>query len=186
MRTAVYSGSFDPLHIGHLAILRSLCESALYDRVLLVISPQNPFKDPSRAANARLRFEAAKSAVARYPELAKVEVSDIELGMEPPHYTLKTLELLHSLNPEDSFTLVIGADNLASMRRWYEYGRLLLEYGVIVFPRDSYDIAELRAELLAENGAYRIATIDAPLVNVSSTYIRESIALGRDVGALLM
>ena len=84
MRIAVYSGSFNPLHIGHQAILEYLTREAGFDWVYLVVSPQSPFKDASNALTGRERYEAAVAAVKRHPEI-HVWVDDIELGMEPPH-----------------------------------------------------------------------------------------------------
>lgn len=169
---AVYSGSFDPLHIGHLAIMHALTEPEVgFDEVYLVVSPRNPFKEEGREKTALERFNAAKAAVAKYPEL-KVRVDDVELHLPSPQYTIRTLDTLAQREPENEFTLVIGADNLSQLRRWKDYRRILLEYGVVVYPRKGFDVKALRDDLLAENPRYRIRLIDAPLVNVSSTQIR--------------
>ena len=173
MRVAVYSGSFDPLHIGHLQILRKLQQDDRFDAVYLIVSPRNPFKAEGKAANARERFDAAVRALARHPELAKVRADDIELTLPAPQYTFRTLEALRAREPENEFTLVVGADNLAVFGGWREHARILLEYGLIVFPRRGYDCAALRDALLEENPSYRIALGDMPLVDVSSTQIRE-------------
>lgn len=183
MRIAVYSGSFDPLHIGHQAIMEYLGRD--FDMVYLIVSPQNPFKDPSKAESARKRYEAACEAVARHPEL-KVKVDDIELHMEPPQYTVYTLDALSEREPENKFTLVVGADNLDSILFWREAERLLTQYGLIVFPREGFDAKEKKKELLKQNKKFRIKLADAPLVNVSSTEIREGLKEGRDVSGLLM
>ena len=98
MRIAVYSGSFDPLHIGHLAIMDYLSRDSSFDWVYLVISPQNPFKDASKADNAQERFENAVAAVRRHPEL-HVWVDDIELRMGQPSYTIRTLDALREREP---------------------------------------------------------------------------------------
>lgn len=185
MQIAVYSGSFDPLHIGHLAILEHLTEDCGYDCVYLVVSPQNPFKDPSKAESARRRFDAAAEAVARYPEL-RVRVDDIELGMEPPHYTIRTLRTLQAREPDNDFTLVIGADNLAVFRGWRDYADVLREFGVAVFPREGFDIEAISTDLLEEDNSYRIRIVDAPMVTVSSTQIREGEARGEDMSHLRM
>ena len=111
MRIAVYSGSFDPLHIGHKAIMEYLTQTSDFDWVYLVISPQNPFKDKDKALNAVQRYRAAVDAVRRHPEL-HVWVDDIELEMPAPHYTIRTLDALKKREPDNDFTLVVGADNL--------------------------------------------------------------------------
>lgn len=175
MRVAVYSGSFDPLHIGHLQILRHLQQDDRFDAVYLIVSPRNPFKAEGKAANARERYEAAVKAVARHPELTKVRADDIELTMPAPQYTFRTLEALKAREPENEFTLVVGADNLAVFGGWREHARILLEYGLIVFPRRGFDCEALQAELLKENPSYRIDLADMPLVDISSTQIREGV-----------
>ena len=187
MRIAVYSGSFDPLHIGHLAILERLSADPEFDCAYLVVSPQNPLKDPSKAASARARFDAAVEAVGRHPAL-KVRVDPIEMEMAPPHYTIRTLDALRKREPGNEFTLVIGADNLAVMRRWKDWDRILSEYGVAVYPRRGHSIPRLRASLMKEEGAaaFRIRTLNAPMVDISSTRIREGLALGEDMSEYLM
>ena len=176
MRVAVYSGSFDPLHIGHLQILRRLQKDPQFDLVYLVVSPRSPFKPEEKDRNARERYEAAVKAVARHPELTKVRVDDIELTMPAPQYTFRTLDALRDREPDNEFTLVVGADNLAVFGGWREHARILLEFGLIVFPRRGFDCEALRADLLAENPDYRIRIAAMPLVDVSSTQIREGAA----------
>ena len=185
MRIAVYSGSFNPLHIGHLAIMEYLGKDKEYDWVYLVVSPKNPLKESISADSGDERYQAAVEAVRRYPAL-HVWVDDIELKMPPPHYTIKTLDLLKEREPDNDFTLVIGADNLAVIRRWRDYGRILSEYGVAVYPRKGYDLDGLRDDLLKEDSRYSIKTIDAPVVDISSTEIRDGLAEGIDMSGWLM
>ena len=186
MKTAVYSGSFNSLHIGHLAIMRYLIEDAGFDRVLLVVSPQNPFKDASANETGAARYNAACEAVARHSELKGVEVSDIELAMTPPHYTIRTLDTLRAARQEDEFTLVVGADNLDSFPRWRDYVRILTEYGIAVYPRKGFHRGRLKARLMKENKSYRISLLNAPLVTISSTEIRNRMAAGQDCTEWLM
>lgn len=211
MRIAVYSGSFDPLHIGHQAIMERLTATREFDWVYLVISPQNPLKDPAKAATAEQRYRAAIEAVRRHPEL-HVWVDNIELEMPAPTYTIRTLDALKKREPENEFTLVIGADNLQNIHRWRDAPRILGEYGVAVYPRRGYDMQKLRRMLLEEcrrfpvpyvldasQGAapdqvsleeldrlYNIRLIDAPIVDISSTRIREMQEQGADVSEYLM
>lgn len=185
MRIAVYSGSFDPLHIGHLAIIKAVCQSGDFDALYLIVSPQNPLKDSLKARNAEQRLTAAKEAMARYPEL-KVKVDDIEFGMDAPHYTIKTLDALREREPDNEFTLVIGADNLELLHRWKESETILHDYGVVVFPREGFDSVSTRKRMLEEDPARRIQLIDAPLVNISSTQIREGLAKGHDMSKYMI
>ena len=208
MRIAVYSGSFDPLHIGHQAIMERLTQTREFDWVYLVISPQNPLKDPAKALSAERRYRAAIEAVRRHPEL-HVWVDNIELEMPAPHYTIKTLDALRKREPENEFTLVIGADNLENIHRWRDAPRILGEYGVAVYPRKGYDMERLREMLLEEcrhfpvpyvldasqvgrpsledmDLLYHIRLIDAPIVDISSTRIRQMLADGIDASAYMM
>ena len=186
MRIAVYSGSFNPMHTGHLAILRTLCNAEWVDKIYLIVSPVSPFKEGAAAPDGAKRSEAARAALARHPELSKAQVNDIELRMEPPHYTIRTLDALRAQEPGNEFVLAIGADNLDSFPRWKDYRRILLEYGVAVYPRKGFHRGRLRAKLLKENPNYRITLLDAPLVNISSTQIRNASAEGKDVRKYLM
>ena len=185
MKIAVYSGSFNPLHIGHLAIMKHMTEVAGFDCVYLVVSPKNPLKDGISSASGQERYEAAVAAVGRHPEL-QVRVDDIELQMPEPHYTIRTLDALKEREPHNGFTLVIGADNLACIRRWRDYRRILSEFGVAVFPRTGFDLETIKADLLAEDQNYRITLLNAEMVDMSSTTIREALASGQDPTAWLM
>lgn len=212
MKIAVYSGSFNPLHIGHQAIMEYLTREKEYDWVYLVVSPKNPLKDSISAESGESRYEAAVAAVKRHPEL-HVWVDDIELRMDPPHYTIRTLDALKQREPDNDFTLVIGADNLQSIRRWIDFPRILSEYGVTVYPRKGYDVDSIKRQLIEEckdfpapyvldseeivpDGmrsleetlirSYNIEVIDAPIVDISSTEIRDGLLAGKDMSEFLM
>lgn len=185
MRIAVYSGSFNPLHIGHQAIMKYLTEDADFDMVYLIVSPQSPFKDASNNLSASGRYQAAVEAAARHPEL-RVKVDDIELTMPPPQYSIRTLDALKAREPGNDFTLVVGSDQLAEFRRWRDWRRILLEFGLAVYPRSGYDTGALRAMLLAENPSFRITIARAPMIDISSTQIRQDRDCGLDVSKWLM
>lgn len=212
MKIAVYSGSFNPLHIGHQAIMEYLTRQKEYDWVYLVVSPKNPLKDSISADSGEERYKAAVEAVRRHPEL-HVWVDDIEIAMEPPHYTIKTLDALKLREPENDFTLVMGADNLQDIHRWRDFPRILSEYGVAVYPREGFDLEQIKRQLVEEcrhfpapyvldanemapegmrsleetlRDTYNIEIIDAPVVDISSTEIRQGIAEGKDMSAWLM
>ena len=209
MRIAVYSGSFDPLHIGHQTIMEYLTNVREFDWVYLVISPQNSLKSPDNVLSAEQRYRAAIDAVLRHPEL-HVWVDNIELQMPAPHYTIRTLDALKKREPHNEFSLVIGADNLQNIHKWRDAPRLLSEYGVVVYPRTGYDMHRTRQLLLEEcrqfpapyvldswtchdtasleelDQLYHIKLIDAPIVDISSTEIRKREALGEDMSGFLM
>ena len=118
--------------------------------------------------------------------VGKVTVDDIELNMPEPHYTVRTLKALKEREPENTFTFVMGADNLADIRRWREYASILRDFGVAVFPRTGHDLTKIKQDLLNEDPAYRIQILEAELVNISSTQIREAIVNGEDPSKYLM
>ena len=211
-RIAVYSGSFNPLHIGHQAIMEYLTGDGRYDWVYLVVSPHNPLKEDG-SETGRDRYQAAIEAVKRHPTL-HIWVDDIELDMDPPQYTIKTLDALKRREPENDFTLVIGADNLENIHKWRDFRRILSEYGVAVYPRKGFDMRATKEALLEEcrrfpvpyvldyteadfpegkssleevlERRYRIELLDAPPVNISSTEIRKALDRGEDVSQYLM
>ena len=186
MNIAVYSGSFNPLHIGHLAIMKHLIEKAGFDMVYLIVSPKNPLKDSISSDSAADRYNAAVEAVNRHFGTSVVKVDDIELTMPEPHYTILTLNALLEREPGNEFTLVIGADNLACIRKWKEYQRILTDFGVAVFPREGHDLKSIREGLMSENSNYEIRLLDAPLVTISSTEIRDAIQHGKEISQYLM
>ena len=189
MKVAIYSGSFNPLHVGHLAIMKHMVEEAGYDMVYLIVSPKNPLKDGISSTSGQERFEAATEAVARHfnmSEEQKVKVDDIELTMPEPHYTIRTLDALREREPHNTFTIVMGADNLADIRRWKDYKRILTEYGAAVYPRSGHDLDVVKEDLMREDVSYSISILKAETVDMSSTAIRNAIAAGEDPSAWLM
>ena len=185
MNIAVYSGSFNPLHIGHLAIMKHAVEQAGFDMVYLIVSPKNPLKDGISSATGPERYHAAVEAVKRH-SLTKVKVDDIELTMPEPHYTIRTLDALKKREPDNRFTFIMGTDNLADIRRWRDYSRILKEFGTAVFPRTGFDLNKIIQDLLNEDPEYKIHIFDAPMVDISSTQIRETLTDGRNLTGLLM
>ena len=168
--------------------MRYLTGLAGFDQVYLIVSPQNPFKDPSLAAQGEKRYKAALEAVARHPEL-KVRVDDIELHRDPPQYSIDTLDILKAREPDKDFTLVIGSDNLARFGGWKQYDRILKEYGIVVYPRPGYDAESAVAELRNVPGgnSFRIRVLaDAPQTDISSTEIRKGLEQGLDMSPFLM
>ena len=196
-RVALYPGSFNPMHIGHAAIARWLAECGGFDEVRLMPSPGNPLKcatpnladtaDKTTAAGTKAatgtpatteriqRLESVEAAVKRNGLNVKIE--DIEFRLPPPHYTYRTLEALHKREPGTEFILVIGSDNLAIIDTWYKGREILSEYETWVYPRDGYDTGRLIREA-TDKGALRIRMIEAPLIDISSTAIRNAEACG--------
>lgn len=171
IRTGIYGGSFNPIHKGHTALAEFLCQNGYVDELWFLVSPQNPFK---RAANDLLddqaRLELARIAVQGNPRLV---VSDFEFTLPRPSYTYKTLRALRQTYPEREFLLVIGADNWQAFDRWAEPKEILFHHKILVYPRTGYpiDVKKLPQNVIA---------VPSPIINLSSTELREAIHRGQD------
>lgn len=168
-KVALLFGSFNPIHEGHLAILRHIVETRPECGVRLVVSPQNPFKN-GLSASAEERLAAARETVARV--LPQVVVSDVEFSLSEPYYTINTLRHLQSQEPDKEFVLVVGGDNIASIGRWHCGCELLKEFEVWVYPREGSDAASICSAYAADPEVKGVTLLDAPLYDISSTEIR--------------
>ncbi len=174
MTIGVFGGSFNPVHYGHIALAREVVAGGLADKVMMVMSPLNPLKeDVGALIEDDLRMEMLRIACAPYPEL---EASDIELSMPRPSYTVDTLRRLSQMRPDDTFRLVIGADNWDCFRQWRCPDEILRDYAPIVYPREGYGMPD------KDSGA---TPLWADLHHVSSTEIRQRLIKGEPVNKLL-
>ncbi|MDP3451635.1 MAG: nicotinate (nicotinamide) nucleotide adenylyltransferase [Bacteroidales bacterium] len=176
MKTGLYFGSFNPMHIGHISICRFLLNCTDLDQLRLVVSPRNPLKGKAYANSAKERLEYVTEAVKRNLPGRKVIVSDVEYSMPPPLYTINTLRNLRFLEPDIDFIPIIGADNLAIIEKWHKWEELLMENTFWVYPRSGYDTEELCVK-------YGCKILRAPLIEISSTQIREAENSGIDMSA---
>ena len=140
LNTGIFSGSFNPVHIGHLALANWLCEFAGLDEVWFVITPHNPLKDRSNLMDDRLRYELVEASIAGYP---KFKASDFEFSLPQPTYTIDTLRALEKTYPDRQFHFIMGADNWAFIKRWKESDQLISNYPILVYPRKGYEIRKL-------------------------------------------
>ena len=170
-KTGIFGGTFNPVHIGHLALANYLCEYGELDELWLVVSPQNPFKCDMSLLDDDMRLEMVRAAVAGYP---RMQASDIEFRLPRPSYMVNTLRTLTATYPDRRFTLVIGADNWMSFPRWYASEEILRLCDIIVYPRPGYDLAPAS---LPDN----VRIVSTPLLEISSTFIRDSIRRGKDI-----
>lgn len=168
--TGLFFGSFNPIHHGHLQIARYLLGKGLVERVLFVVSPQNPFKRGKSLLDAEKRMEIAAKAVAGDE---RMHVSDIELSMPRPSYTIDTLKQFSRLYPKEHFALIMGEDNLKNFPLWKGYETIRQNYQVFVYPRNS---SSVRA-----TDDMHIHFVNAPLFPLSSSEIREKIKNGEDI-----
>ncbi|MDR3326999.1 MAG: nicotinate-nucleotide adenylyltransferase [Prevotellaceae bacterium] len=167
MKTGIYSGSFNPLHNGHIALADHLVENNIVDELWLVVSPQNPLKREAELLDDHLRFEMAEIA---FKDRQKIKISDVEFALPKPNYTIDTLNFLQQKYPENQFVLLIGADNAAVFDKWKNYSEILKNYSVMVYPRLNYPHNSEKYP--------QMQFISAPLLDVSSTEIRKRISQG--------
>lgn len=176
MKIGLLFGSFNPIHIGHIAIAGYMVEFTPIKEVWFVVSPQNPLKEPELLISEQHRLNMVNIAIKSFAP--RMKVCDIELSMPRPSYTIDTLTLLSNKFPEKEFIPIIGADSLNCIDKWKDYDRLLSNYKVYVYPRPNIDLDKLLS-------TYNVKTLKAPMLDISSTFIRQSVAQQKKVNFLL-
>lgn len=172
MRTALFFGSFNPIHIGHLALAQYVLNFGDVDEVWLVVSPHNPFKSPKDLAPAEVRLEMATHATAADD---RIKVVDIEMRLPQPSYTINTLDALAKSFPNRDFAIIMGDDNLEGLPHWREAQRLINGRTFIVYPRPN---CHAEAKPIEEMGG-KVVRLDAPQMDISSTMIRKWVSEGK-------
>lgn len=172
IETGLYFGSFNPVHIGHLAIANYMVEFTGLDEFWFVVTPQNPLKQKANLLNDFDRLEMVKMAVEGDE---RMQVSDIEFYLPKPSYTIDTLTYLKERNPNRNFKILMGSDNLDNFSKWKNHEIILQNYGVIVYPRPGFSSpsVELQKNIIIAK--------DAPQMEISSSFIRNAIKEGKDV-----
>ncbi len=169
IRTALLGGTFNPLHNGHLTIAQSVLDQHLADEVWMLITPCNPWKTGQDLLDDRIRYDMVASAVKDIPG---IQASDFEFSLPKPSYTANTLRSLSASYPDREFILTIGADNWVKFDAWREYGFILRNYSIIVYPRQDCAPSTLPAG---------VTLLNCPLVNISSTRIRQMVHQGQPI-----
>lgn len=171
MKVGLYFGSFNPIHNGHLVIAGYMAEFTGLDQVWLVVSPHNPLKNASTLLNDYQRVHLVELAIGDY---RKLKVSKVEFGLPKPSYTVVTLAYLYDRHPDHEFSLIMGSDNLATLHKWKDYKLIFDNHDIYVYPRP-----------LSEGGQFRnhprVRWVEAPMMDLSSTFIRQAIRDGKDV-----
>ncbi|RZK22197.1 MAG: nicotinate-nucleotide adenylyltransferase [Hymenobacter sp.] len=174
-RVGLLFGSFNPVHTGHLILAEYFATRTDLAEVWLVVSPQSPFKVGEELLPDTARLALLQLAVADNPRL---RAEDIELSLPQPSYTITTLDALRTHHPSHEFVLLMGGDNLPGLPRWRAADRLLHEFDLYVYPRPGSDLPELAA-------FPRVQVFNAPLLDVSATFIRASIEAGQSIRYLV-
>lgn len=173
--TALFFGSFNPIHVGHLIIANTMLQQDGVDEVWLVVSPQNPLKERASLLADHHRLQMARLAV---DDNYGLRVCDIEMHLPLPSYTVVTLAALGEKHPDREFCLIMGSDNLQSLHRWRNYEYILQNHRIFVYPRPGSEQCPLRNHP-------SVTMVDVPMMDISSTYIRSQIKEHRDVRYLL-
>ncbi len=171
MKTGLFFGSFNPVHLGHLIIANYMAGFTGLKEVWLVVSPHNPLKSKGSLSNMYDRLEMAKLATETSEQ---IKVSDIEFSLPQPSYTIDTLTYLQERYPNKHFALIMGADNLASFKKWKNYEVILDNYEIYVYPRPGVDLSEWINHP-------SIKFTESPQMDISSTFIRKAIAAGKNI-----
>lgn len=172
-KIAIFGGTFNPFHNGHLAIVKSIIESKLADELWLLVTPLNPWKKNLSLLPNEIRFKMVTDSVADIPH---VKVSDYEFKLPIPSYTSDTLKNIAADYPLYEFVLVIGADNWVDFDKWHDYKYIMDNHGIIVYPRANCTIPD---------GTKGITILKCPLVNISSTEIVRRIKEGKSIENLV-
>jgi nicotinate-nucleotide adenylyltransferase len=177
MKIGLYFGTFNPIHVGHLIIANHMAEHSDLDQVWMVVTPHNPLKKKNTLLDDYHRLQMVHLATENFP---KIKPSDIEFKLAQPNYTVNTLVHLQEKYPDHEFSLIMGEDNLKSFHKWKNYEAILEHHDIYVYPRISSEI-----ENLTFKNHPKIHLIDAPVVEISSTFIRDTIKKGKNVQPLL-
>ncbi len=176
MNIGIFGGSFNPIHIGHAILTNFIVQNTDIDKVWLMVSRQNPLKSDFDKSYDMHRLRMTEMVAARMPD---VITSGLEFTLPYPSYTINTLDTLADKFPDDNFKVIIGADNWAVFDKWKDYKRIIMEYGVMIYPRIGFDI------VIPEEFSAKVTAIDAPIVEISSTFIRAQIADNKDLSFFL-
>lgn len=175
MKIGLFFGSFNPVHTGHMIIANYMATQTDLDQVWMVVSPHNPLKSKVSLANDYDRLHLVQLAIGDNPRL---KASNIEFGLPKPSFTIDTLAYLKEKHPDKSFALIMGGDNLASLHKWKNYEIILRDYETYLYKRPGYDLGEL-----ADHPHVR--HFQAPLLDLSATYIRQCLKNGQSVQYLV-
>ncbi len=177
MNIGLYFGTFNPIHVGHLIIANHMVENSNLDEVWLVVTPHNPFKKKSTLLDNHHRFELAFLATEQYD---KIKPSKIEFDLPQPNYTVNTLVHISEKFPQHNFSIIMGEDNLKSFHKWRNYETILEHHRIYVYPR----ISEGKTAALFDQHP-KIHKIESPIIQISSTHIRNGIKQGKNIEPML-
>jgi nicotinate-nucleotide adenylyltransferase len=175
MKIGLFFGSFNPIHVGHLIIANYMATQTDLEQVWLVVSPQNPLKPKNTLARDRDRLNMVELAIG---DNTLLRASNIEFKLPKPSFTIDTLAYLGEKYPQHEFILIMGGDNIGSIHKWKNYEILLRDYDIYVYKRPNYDMGEWGQQT-------RVKVFEAPLMEISATYIRNCLMAKKSVQYLV-
>jgi len=175
MKIGLFFGSFNPVHVGHLIIANFMASQTDLKEVWMVVSPQNPLKKKSTLARDQDRLHLVRIAT---DDNDLVKASNIEFDLPKPSYTIDTLTYLNEAHPKKKFALIMGGDNLGTLHKWKNYEQILKYYEIYVYQRPDYELGELATHP-------SVSIFEAPLMQISASYIRKCIREGKSVQYLV-
>ncbi len=175
MKVGLFFGSFNPIHIGHMIIANTMLESTDLENIWFVVSPQNPLKRNNTLLHEFDRLDMVQKAV---NDNYNFKVTDVEFHMPRPGYTIDTLIYLQERHPEDTFALIIGEDNLIQFPQWKNYDKILEFFSLYVYPRPCLEKCDLKNHP-------NVKMVDAPLLDISATYIRNCVKNNKSIKYLV-
>lgn len=176
MKIGLYFGTFNPIHIGHLIIANHIVENSDLDEVWLVVTPHNPFKKKATLLDNFQRYEMVYLATEAYP---KLKPSDIEFNLPQPSYTTNTLAYIQEKHPNHTFSLLMGEDNLTGLHKWKNAEHIVKNHSIYVYPR------VFEGKGVPKVSLDKVIHVDAPVVGISSTHIRNGIKEQKNIKPLL-
>ena len=174
MKIGLYFGSFNPVHIGHLIIANHILNETDIEKIWFVVSPQNPFKHENALLNEYHRLHLVRLAT---EDDNRIKASDIEFGLPKPSYTVNTLAYLAEKHPEHEFGIIMGSDSFQNLHKWKNYEVIAKNYAVYVYTRPGFPVEN--------NKVLQLHLLDAPLLQLSATQLREYIKEGKSVRYML-
>lgn len=176
MNIGIFSGSFNPIHIGHLILANYIVEFTEIDEIWFVVSPQNPLKKSQDLLEENVRFHMAQLALEGYP---KMKASDFEFSLPRPSYTINTLDEFQKSYPQNHFYLIIGADNWEDFTKWKDHEKITDSFKIKIYPRSGYRL------VIPSKLKYKVEALDSPIIDISSTFIREGLSESKSMKAFL-